>query len=195
MKISDWCILFIPLFCGMILCGGFQSRYDRQAQGTMELYNRILDRAAEDALTDRLQEEYEDGSLKINEKKVQEHFLEQIAFVFDMTSETEKERLEELFLFRKLVNEKGELSREDSRKIQNCMEQAMREKTVLSYMSYYLLFPFAEGEEWAHNLKNHAFYSFMELPDKKNYPWTVLFDTERIRYAFSGAELVKKEDD
>ena len=36
-----------------------------EAQYTMEEYNRIFDRAAEDALTDQLQEEYWDGSLKI----------------------------------------------------------------------------------------------------------------------------------
>lgn len=37
-----------------------------------------FDRAAEDALTDQLQEEYWDGSLKIDEEKVQNRFLSRL---------------------------------------------------------------------------------------------------------------------
>ena len=49
--------------------------------------------AAEDALTDQLQEEYWDGSLKIDEEKVQNRFFEQTAYVLDLTGETEKGKL------------------------------------------------------------------------------------------------------
>jgi len=52
MKISNWCILFSVLFCGMILYTDLRFRYTMEAQYTMEEYNRIFDRAAEDALTD-----------------------------------------------------------------------------------------------------------------------------------------------
>ena len=57
MKISNWCILFSVLFCGMILYTDLRFRYTMEAQYTMEEYNRIFDRAADDALTDQLQEE------------------------------------------------------------------------------------------------------------------------------------------
>ena len=57
MKISNWCILFSVLFCGMILYTDLRFRYTMEAQYTMEEYNRIFDRAAEDALTDQLPEE------------------------------------------------------------------------------------------------------------------------------------------
>ena len=109
MKISNWCILFSVLFCGMILYTDLRFRYTMEAQYTMEEYNRIFDRAAEDALTDQLQEEYWDGSLKIDEEKVQNRFFEQTAYVLDLTGETEKENLKELVLLRKLVNEKGKV--------------------------------------------------------------------------------------
>ena len=75
MKISNWCILFSVLFCGMILYTDLRFRYTMEAQYTMEEYNRIFDRAADDALTDQLQEEYWDGSLKIDEEKVQNRFF------------------------------------------------------------------------------------------------------------------------
>ena len=93
MKISNWCILFSVLFCGMILYTDLRFRYTMEAQYTMEEYNRIFDRAADDALTDQLQEEYWDGSLKIDEEKVQNRFFEQTAYVLDLTGETEKENL------------------------------------------------------------------------------------------------------
>ena len=85
MKISNWCILFSVLFCGMILYTDLRFRYTMEAQYTMEEYNRIFDRAADDALTDQLQEEYWDGSLKIDEEKVQNRFFEQTAYVLDLT--------------------------------------------------------------------------------------------------------------
>ena len=95
MKISNWCILFSVLFCGMILYTDLRFRYTMEAQYTMEEYNRIFDRAADDALTDQLQEEYWDGSLKIDEEKVQNRFFEQTAYVLDLmqinTMQEEKE--------------------------------------------------------------------------------------------------------
>ena len=168
MKISNWCILFSVLFCGMILYTDLRFRYTMEAQYTMEEYNRIFDRAAEDALTDQLQEEYWDGSLKIDEEKVQNRFFEQTAYVLDLTGETEKENLKE-----------------------NITNQRSR----LTDMAYLMLFPEAEHEEWAQNLKNHGFYTFLEMPDTERYPWTKMFDLDEIRYALSGAELVKKEED
>ena len=54
MKISNWCILFSVLFCGMILYTDLRFRYTMEAQYTMEEYNRIFDRAAYDALTYQL---------------------------------------------------------------------------------------------------------------------------------------------
>ncbi len=196
MKISNWCILFSVCFCGMILYTDLRYRYAIEAQYTMEEYNRIFDRAAEDALTDQLEEEYEDGSLKIDEEKVQNRFFEQTSYVLDLTGTTEKENLKELILLRKLVNEKGShLSVEESRIIQTQMETAVNENSKLGDMAYFLLFPAGEQEEWAQNLKNHGFYSFLELPDEERYSWTKMFDVDKIRYAFSGAELVKKEED
>ena len=38
-------------------------------------------------------------------------------------------------------------------------------------------------------------YTFLEMPDTERYPWTKMFDLDEIRYALSGAELVKKEED
>ena len=196
MRISNWCILFSVLFCSMILYTDLRFRYTMEAQYTMEEYNRIFDRAAEDALTDQLQEEYWDGSLKIDEEKVQNRFFEQTAYVLDLTGETEKENLKELVLLQKLVNEKGKsLSVEESRKIQMQMENITNQRSKLTDMAYLMLFPEAEHEEWAQNLKNHGFYTFLEMPDTERYPWTKMFDLDEIRYALSGAELVKKEED
>ena len=182
MKISNWCILFSVLFCSMILYTDLRFRYTMEAQYTMEEYNRIFDRAAEDALTDQLQEEYWDGSLKIDEEKVQNRFFEQTAYVLDLTGETEKENLKELVLLQKLVNEKGKsLSVEESRKIQMQMENITNQRSKLTDMAYLMLFPEAEHEEWAQNLKNHGFYTFLEMPDTERYPWTKMFDLDEWR--------------
>ena len=62
---------------------------------------------------------------------------------------------------RKLVNEKGKsLSVEESRKIQMQMENITNQRSKLTDMAYLMLFPEAEHEEWAQNLKNHGFTLF-----------------------------------
>ena len=195
MRISNWCILFLMLFVGMTLGVDLHYHYAREAQITMESYNRILDRAAEDALSDQLLEEYVDGSLAVAEEAVQKHFLEQTAFVFDLTTEYERERVEELVLLQELVNEREELSDAEKNRIRESMEQAIAERSALDYMTYALLLPVEDGAEWTQNLKNHGFYTFLELPDKRDYRWTNLFDMEKVRYALSGAQLKKKEED
>ena len=43
MKISNWCILFSVLFCGMILYTDLRFRYTMEAQYTMEEYNTLLE--------------------------------------------------------------------------------------------------------------------------------------------------------
>lgn len=75
------------------------------------------------------------------------------------------------------------------------MENITNQRSKLTDMAYLMLFPEAEHEEWAQNLKNHGFYIFLEMPDTERYPWTKMFDLDEIRYALSGAELVKKEED
>lgn len=75
------------------------------------------------------------------------------------------------------------------------MENITNQRSKLTDMAYLMLFPEAEHEEWAQNLKNHGLYTFLEMPDTERYPWTKMFDLDEIRYALSGAELVKKEED
>ena len=192
MRISNWSILFIMLFLCMVLRTDLRYHYDREAQFTMELYNRIFDRAAEDALADQLREEYADGSLEIAEEKVHQHFVEQIAFMFDQTSQDQKEKLQEMVLLKELVNKGNGLIAEEQTIIRECMEKTIREKSAMAYMTYALLLPTEEGTEWTQNIKDHGFYSFLELPDQRNYRWTYLFDEEKMRYALSGAQMKKK---
>ena len=62
---------------------------------------------------------------------------------------------------RKLVNEKGKsLSVEESRKIQTQMENITNQRSKLTDMAYLMLFPEAEHEEWAQNLKIMDFTLF-----------------------------------
>ncbi len=46
-----------------------------------------------------------------------------------------------------------------------------------------------------HYIFGRDMYEKLNDPDTERYPWTKMFDLDEIRYALSGAELVKKEED
>lgn len=192
MRICNWCVLFLALFGGMTVFADLEYRYAAQAQYTMTEYNRIFDRAAEDALNGGVLEEYADGSVRMDGEKVAERFAEQTAFVLDLTTEAERERLRQRMAFQCVVNEADGLSAEKSGEIQSELEEKLAAHTSLQGKKYLLLLASSDGEEWVQNLKNRAFYSFLELPDSCDYPWSALLG-DGVRYAFSGAELVKRE--
>lgn len=191
MRISNWCVLFMALFLGSILLPDFKETYERNAQYTMELYHRNIDRATEDALVDQVREEYEDGNILIDKTKVTAAFFEQICLDFDLITESEKETVAELFLLQELVNQKEEMTEEERNRIAEEMEQLLHQNSKLQQLAYCMLFPANEGEGWSNPIDKKSFYTFFEQDDAGTYQWTDLLKGEEVRYTFSGAKIRK----
>ena len=192
MRLSNWCILFMALILGMSLLPDISGQYERNAQYTMEMYHRNVDRATEDALIDQVIEEYEDGSIALDEKQIKDAFLEQVALAFDLNTEEERHAAEELFLLQEVVSQKEGLTEEERILYAKKMEDLLAQNTKLQGLSYCMLFPVTEeSESWSNPINNDSFYTFMELYDEGNYGWSHIFEGEQFRYSFSGAKIRK----
>lgn len=194
MKLSDWCIVFMGIFLCIAVPALLQERYDRMAQYTMEMYNRNLDRAAEDAMWDQVGEEYADGSIALDTEAVLGKFTEQLCLDYDIVSEETREKMLLSLKLQYLVNEREELSQEEKMAVADRMENTVNQNSSLTANEYALLFAQKEGESWSNPVENHSFYAFLEMPDQKNYLWTNFFSREAVRYSFSGSEIIKKKE-
>lgn len=192
MRLSNWCMLFMAFFLGMVLWPDFKEQYERNAQYTMEMYHRNVDRATEDALVDQVMEEYEDGSIAVQDTRVYDAFITQIALAFDLTTEEEKQEVEQLFLLQKMIHQKEGLTEAERLSYAEEMEVLLAENTKLQSLSYCMTFPATEeGVNWSNPIDNDSFYTFMELYDEGSYGWTDTFTGEQVRYSFSGAKIRK----
>lgn len=198
MKLSNWCILFAGLFLCMILGLDLKIRYQKEAQCRMEIYNRNLDRAAEDALWGAVVEEYEDGSVLLDAERVQKQFLKQLELDFECRLDREGETVESgekigTIKLARVINEKEPMSREETEAVIAAMEAAAGEGENVSYGIY---MAGSAEEDWKQEFMNNSFYVFLEMEDGSNYPWLSGAFTEgngtTARYVFGGGHVVKQ---
>lgn len=183
MRLSDWGILFGALFLCAAIPGELKQYYLQQAQFTTEEYNRAIDRAAWDCLMDTVEEEYADGSLRINGKMAEQHFYEQLYFVFDATSNREKQVLASGVRLFQVLNEKENLSMEETDKIREEMEQRVNENYERDAQLFSFYFPYIGAETWYQELKKQGVYVFYDVPEEAGMYYN--------RYLFSGS-MIKK---
>lgn len=183
MKLSDWDILYGVLFVCVAVPIGLKHYYFQQAQFTTEEYNRNLDRATWDCLMDTVEEEYEDGSIRLNGKAAEKHFYEQLFFVFDAVSAGEKEVLSSGVQMMKIVNQNQELTMEEADRIRSEMEQEANRKYEGDAKLFSFYFPYVKEEVWYQNLAEHGIYVFYDVPDR--------YGMDYDRYLFSGSRIKK----
>ena len=183
MKLSDWGILFGMLFLCVSVPQELKQYYLQQAQFTTEEYNRAIDRAAWDCLMDTVEEERADGSLRINGKMAEQHFYEQLYFVFDATSEREKRVLASGVKLFQVLNENDALSMEETDKIRSEMEQSVKEQYESDAQLFAFYFPYIGEEKWYQELKKQGVYIFYDVPEGEGMYYN--------RYLFSGSTIKK----
>lgn len=183
MKLCDWGILFGILFLCVVVPLELRNTYLQQAQFTTEEYNRCIDRASIDCLMDVVKREYEDGSIQIDGKAAEQHFYEQLFFVFDAVSASEKEILQSGVKMMKLVNQKERLTVEETDLIRGQMEQEANRNYEGDAKLFSFYFPYIEKEEWYQQLENRGIYVFYDVPEWQGMNYN--------RFLFSGSKIKK----
>lgn len=81
MKWTDLALVFCMIFLSFAVPSELSASTRREVLFTTEQYNRMLDRAVEDALTDAVLYEGESGA-RLDEQKVLQQYAEELAFLF-----------------------------------------------------------------------------------------------------------------
>lgn len=87
MKLTDYCILFAALFVCVFLGRDLRILHLTEQYTSRVVYERRMDRIAEDALMDVVETQKNDGSLVIRMDQMQEQYAKLLRLQFDLTDE------------------------------------------------------------------------------------------------------------
>ncbi len=184
MKLCDLAIVFGMLFLCAAVPLGLRTAYLREAQFTTEEYNRCIDRAATDCLMDVVEEEYRDGSIRIDGKAAEHHFYEQLFFVFDAQTGEERERLSSGVKMMEFVNRGRELTMEEADALRIQMEERVNRNYEADGKLFALYFPYIDREDWYEKLRGRGVYVFYDVRDDSR--------TGYDRFLFAGSRIKKE---
>lgn len=87
MKLSDFCIVFAALFVCLFLGRDLHIEGLLTQQATQIVYDRQMDRIAEDALMDVIETQMDDGTLAVRTDQMKERYEKLLAWSLDLTDD------------------------------------------------------------------------------------------------------------
>ena len=87
MKLSDFCIVFAALFVCLFLGRDLHIEGLLTRQATQIVYDRQMDRIAEDALMDVIETQMDDGTLAVRTDQMKERYEKLLAWSLDLTDD------------------------------------------------------------------------------------------------------------
>ena len=87
MKLSDFCIVFAALFVCLFLGRDLHIEGLLTQQATQIVYDRQMDRIAEDALMDVTETQMDDGTLAVRTDQMKERYEKLLAWSLDLTDD------------------------------------------------------------------------------------------------------------
>lgn len=87
MKLSDFCIVFAALFVCLFLGRDLHIESLLTQQATQIVYDRQMDRIAEDALMDVIETQMDDGTLAVRTDQMKERYEKLLAWSLDLTDD------------------------------------------------------------------------------------------------------------
>lgn len=190
MKLTDWCILFAALFVCIMLPLDLRTEYIAQSFCQQKKYDKALDRICMDSLTDSVIRENDDGSMVVDEARVNDRFRELLMLTFDAVSQEDREYLRRCIRMQQFYDLQDMLTAEQTDAVRRQMEQAVADSRNDAHIKnmglFAFYFPYISHEEWYQSLAGPSLYSFFEA-DSSEDPWK-----KYRRYVFSGGRIVKQ---
>ncbi|MCI7130853.1 MAG: hypothetical protein MSA09_09975 [Lachnospiraceae bacterium] len=87
MKLTDFCMIFAALFVCMFLGRDLHIEGLLVQKTSQVMYNRQMDRIAEDALMDVTETEWEDGRLDVRTDQMQQQYEKLLSLSFELTDD------------------------------------------------------------------------------------------------------------
>lgn len=209
MRITNWAILYSFLFLAFLVPLDLQISMIQKTMQVEWMYEKLIDRAMEDCLSDTMTMEYGDGQFVVDKEEILNGFLEQLYFDFSLVTREDQIRLRECIPVLVLMEADGyyicDMKREEPlfgekilyeiitgkgtrlpmEEVRDYLEQQAAKRNE----NWKLSFPYISHEEWSQSLeKTQLIAYFSGLPtgvDGKTYE----------RFFLSGARIEKRSAD
>lgn len=186
MRLTDFCLLFAALFVCLFLGRDLKIGALLEQRVTQTVYDRKMDRIAEDALFDAVETACADGTLRVRMQQMQECYASLLRLNFDLTDEDCKLRAWEAvtlwefaqYPYAYSAQELDALRDRLARQL-NEVKRSRREQTRLE-----LEFPYVAAADW---YQMAAGAQLLTVFDPRDFFWS--FD----RAVISGSRILKRK--
>lgn len=127
MKLSDFCIVFAALFVCLFLGRDLHIEGLLTQQATQIVYDRQMDRIAEDALMDVIETQMDDGTLAVRTDQMKERYEKLLAWSLDLTDDDCRLRAWEAVTLWEFGQYPYELSAQELDEIRSDMEMQIND--------------------------------------------------------------------
>lgn len=127
MKLSDFCIVFAALFVCLFLGRDLHIESLLTQQATQIVYDRQMDRIAEDALMDVIETQMDDGTLAVRTDQMKERYEKLLAWSLDLTDDDCRLRAWEAVTLWEFGQYPYELSAQELDEIRSDMEMQIND--------------------------------------------------------------------
>ena len=150
MKLTDFCMIFAALFVCLFLGRDLYIKGLLTQQTTQIMYDRQMDRIAEDALMDIVETAQEDGMLTVRTDQLQEQYERLFALAVDLTDDDCRLRAWEALTLCRFEQYPYALSAQELDVICSEMENRINEVKRMRRESAQLAiaFPYVAYEDW-----------------------------------------------
>ena len=164
MKLSDFCMLFAALFVCLFLGRDMQIKKLIAAQTTQIIYDKQLDRIAEDALMDIVENEADDGTLHVRTDQLQEQYERLFSLAFDLSDDDCRLRAWEAVTLRQFGQYPYALSAQDLDTIRLDMEaQVNRAKCMRREAVHFAIaLPYISYDDWYQSLAGAQLFTVFD---------------------------------
>lgn len=154
MKLTDFCIIFAALFVCLFLGRDLHIEGLIAQQTTQIMYDRQMDRIAEDALMDAVQTQQEDGRLTVRTDQIQEQYERLLSLSFELTEDDCRLRVQEAVTLWQFGQYPYALSAQELDAIRCAMEEQINDAKCRRREAAQLAitFPYVAYDDWYQTL-------------------------------------------
>lgn len=154
MKLTDFCIIFASLFICLFLGRDLYIGGVLAQRTTQIMYDRQMDRIAEDALMDVVETEAEGGTLRVRPDQLQEQYEKLFALSFGLTDDDCRLRAWEAVTLRQFAQYPYALSTQQLDVIRSDMEARINDvkRRRRESAQFAIAFPYMAYDDWYQTL-------------------------------------------
>lgn len=187
MRLTDFCLLFAALFICFFLGRDLKIQVLLDKEVSQTIYNRTMDRIAEDALFDTVETEHANGTLQVRLLQMQKSYADLLRLNFQLTDDDCRLRAWETVTLWEFAQYPYACSAQELDALREGFEQQINEvkRSRREQARLALEFPYLSMDDW---YQMPAGAQLLTVFDARDSWW------EMERAVFSGSRLIKLKE-